>query len=295
MNKLIASLLIGLGLSLPAITHAETTGRGIYFGLLGGYGHANSGDLRQTGTAFARPPFVDEEDIYNLPVNVNGKIKGDNFGLAGLQLGYEWGSMGFVKPSLEFEGLVLGGNQKANIKNKYDEVAVNPDTGLPVGETVLAGDHQFKYSSDMRSFALMWNGNLGFDTGTFLTPYVGAGIGFAKVSQRNAKSIQTCKFYNGEGECAIETNGPGGEVINHFNTDDRDSDYVTAAQAKLGLRAELSKNISMFAEYRYLRLSSASYKFGQTEYLNHVETATWKVKSDATDFHFGNVGLQFSF
>ncbi len=295
MNKLLVTALIASGLLASTMVSAEeVSGRGWYVGATAGYGRSNGGDIRQTGTAHARVPFVlDEADEYDLPVNVTGKAKNEDFGLGGLSVGYEWGTSSNIKPSIEFEGLYLSGNQKAHLKNKNTEVAVTPGTSTPVGENVEPGDHTFSNSADMRSFALMVNGIVGFDTGTIFTPYVGAGVGMAKTKLKNAKSAQTCKLYNGEGSCGLEMSNS--QVVNHFNSDDSDSDYVFAAQAKLGVRAELSKAVSMFAEYRYLRLNSADYKFGSTVYQTHVETDAWRVKTDSTDFHFGTVGVQYAF
>ena len=182
------------------------------------------------------------------------------------------------------------GNQNTNLSNKNQEDAIGADV------YVAAGDHTFTNSSNMNSFALMLNGLLSLDTGTIFTPYAGAGVGFAKVRLSNAKSVETCKKRGGSGICRIETSGGiDGPVVNHFNTDDNASDTVFAAQAKLGVRAELSKNVSMFAEYRYLRLNSASYTFGNTEYPDHFQTEKWKVQSNSTSLNFGIVGIQYAF
>jgi len=296
MNKLLASILVISGLLSSAASYAETSGRGLYLGAFAGAGRSNGDEVSQTGTAYAnRSVIYPTGEEYRLPVDVSGKLKDDNFGLGGVSVGYEWATVGMVKPALEFEALYLSGDQKANLKNKRDEVGISRIGNEPLpDETVYAGNHTFKDSFDMRSFALMVNGVLGFETGTMFTPYAGAGIGMAKVKMKNSRSAQTCKFYTDVNPtCSLEMSG--NQVVNHFNSDDSDSDYVFAAQAKLGVRAEFTKNVSMFAEYRYLRLNSADYKFGRTAYDTHLETDPWKVKTDATDLHFGLVGVQYAF
>jgi len=294
MKKVVILAWTIVGLLTASTSFAEGNGRGLYLGAFAGAGRSNGDGIEQTGQAYAYAPKYEGEEQYRLPVDVSGKLKDDNFGIGGVSVGYEWAATGMVKPALEFEALYLSGDQKANLKNKRDEVGISRDGNLPLDEeTVYAGNHTFKDSFDMRSFALMVNGVLGFETGTMFTPYAGAGIGMAKVKMKNSKSAQTCKFYGNEGSCTLEMSG--NQVVNHFNSDDSDSDYVFAAQAKLGVRAEFSKNVSMFAEYRYLRLNSADYKFGRTVYDTHLETDPWKVKTDATDLHFGLVGVQYAF
>jgi opacity protein-like surface antigen len=292
--KLITKLLFCTCLLLSFSTFAESSGRGLYLSAFAGVGRLDGDDMHQTGQAYAYVPKFNGVEEYRLPVDVSGNIQNENFGMGGLNVGYEWAPVGIIKPALELEVLYMSGNQNANLKNKQNEVGISRDTGqiLP-DETIFPGNHSFSNSYQMRSFALMLNGVIGFDTGTILTPYAGAGIGMARIKMNNSKSAQTCKFSGAVGSCNLETSG--NQVVNHFNSDDSDSDYVFATQAKLGVRAELSKNISMFGEYRYVRLNAADFKFGRTVYADHLDTDAWNVKTDATDIHSGLVGLQYTF
>jgi opacity protein-like surface antigen len=273
---------------------AEGNSRGLYLSVFAGAGRSNGDEMRQTGQAYAYEPKYNHGEEYLLPVDVSGNIKNDNFGMGGLGIGYEWASVGAIKPALEFELLYFNGNQNANLKNRQNEVGISRENGeLLPDETIFPGNHSFSNRYKMGSFGMMLNGLVGFDTGTIFTPYFGAGLGMAKIKMRDSKSAQTCKFYGEVGSCSIEMSD--NQVVNHFNSDDSGSDYVFATQAKLGVRAELSKNISMFGEYRYVRLNAANFRFGRTIYDDHLDTSAWKVKTDATDMHFGVLGLQYIF
>ena len=76
--------------------------------------------------------------------------------------------------------------------------------------------------------SVMLNGYYDFDTGTKLTPYVGAGIGYAKV-----------KFY-GKGEDS--------NYVYSLNVDD----YNFAWQAGFGAGYALTDNVTFDAGYRYV-------------------------------------------
>lgn len=294
MKQFIKLLFLCVCLLSSLSSFAEGNSRGLYLSAFSGAGRSNGDEMRQTGQAYAYEPKYDHGEEYRLPVDVSGTIKDNSFGIGGLGIGYEWESVSVIKPSLEFEVLYFNGNQDANLKNKQNEVGISRNTGELLGdETIFPGNHSFSNSQKMRSFALMLNGLVGFNTGTIFTPYVGVGFGMAKVKMKDAKSAQTCKFYGAVGSCSVEMSGS--QVVNHFNSDDEDSDYVFTTQAKLGVRAELTKNISIFGEYRYIRLNATNFKFGRTVYDDHLDTDTWKIKNDATDMHFGLVGLQYTF
>ena len=85
----------------------------------------------------------------------------------------------------------------------------------------------------------------------------------------NASSIQRSPASDGA-DCEI-TNTTGG-CVNHFNSNNKRNDFALAAQLKLGLRTDIDKNWSTFAEYRYLWVDSNDYTFGSTVYADHFPT-----------------------
>jgi opacity protein-like surface antigen len=268
---------------------AQRDARGFYTGVFGGAGRSTDSTMTQSSVVYATD--------FLLPVNVSGDTKNANFGIAGFTAGHEWALSNVVKSAIEVEGFYFWGDQKANLSNKNRETALPGANPNPEGY-VAAGDHTFKNSFDMKSFAFMLNGVVSFDTKSIFSPYVGGGVGLARVQLDNGNSIQTCKKSNGAGSCGIETSptgGGGAPVVNHFNTDNSGSDTVFAAQAKLGVRAKLSNNLSTFVEYRHLHLNSASYKFGNTDYPDHLPTDKWKVESDNAGLHYAILGMQYAF
>jgi opacity protein-like surface antigen len=120
-------------------------------------------------------------------------------------------------------------------------------------------------------------------------PYVGGGLGFAYVNVTNASSVQT-------GPGGIEHEIGGGQVINHFNSKTNASDYAFAGQFKLGLRAEVDKHWSAFAEYKYVYVDSTKFTFGNTNYPGtHAPTTNWQVNNDSMSFNTAVAGIEYSF
>ena len=113
-----------------------------------------------------------------------------------------------------------------------------------------------------------------------MTPYLGGGIGAARVSASGANSLQT---------------SPPEPGINHFNSDPDSSVWTFAAQAKAGVRVALGPHAYVFGEYRYLYVGSNDQMFGNTVYATHVPTTAWTVRFDDASYHLGSVGLGFNF
>ena len=84
--------------------------------------------------------------------------------------------------------------------------------------------------------------------------------------------------------------------INHFNSNTNASSSSFAAQAKVGIRAEIFDQISVFAEYRYLYVSATNYTFGSTVYPGiHSQTSVWDSHFSASNFHSGVLGFEYGF
>jgi opacity protein-like surface antigen len=110
------------------------------------------------------------------------------------------------------------------------------------------------------------------------TPYVGGGIGAARVSLKNAKSFQI---------------SPEELGINHFNSKRHDSSWAFAAQAKAGIRYDFCESFHIFGEYRYLYLDSSNYILGSTVYPTHVPTSPWNVKVSNVHYNAFAIGIQY--
>lgn len=242
----------------------------IYVGAFGGGGSTNNFDVNQYGTAFY-------PDILGGPVAVNafGSLD-DSSWLAGGHLGYQWAEISLkpynlglgLSPAFEVEGYYLG-------KTSFTAHDVNNNTTrLP--------EHDFVVTYPTETGVFLTNAVLNFNSYCFLPrfhPYVGLGIGGAVASISHSTALQ------------IAPPEPG---VNHFNSNASDTASTFAGQVKVGLNFELACNLSMFLEYRWLYLSSASYAFGSTVYPGHFATSNWQVKMDPREYNIGTLGIQYS-
>jgi len=299
-NKILAASLITIGLIANA--QAEDGGRGIYFGAFGGAGRTDSQDVQQTGVAHKRGDYgIPGLQDFDLLVDVKGKAKRDTAGLVGAHVGYEWAATSFrVKPALELEAFYLGADHNADLANSNTEVVANTsatggdldDIHSAVEAHYGAGEHRFRNHMNLDMGVFMANGVFSYETGSILKPYVGAGMGVALLRMSGASSIQTSPAST-DASCEI-TNTTGG-CVNHFNSNNKSNDFAFAAQVKLGLRAEMDKHWSSFAEYRYLWVDSTEYTFGSTVYADHSPTNNWNYKSDSMGIHNALVGVEYAF
>ncbi|RMF07560.1 MAG: OmpA family protein [Alphaproteobacteria bacterium] len=126
----------------------------------------------------------------------------------GLGLGYDLGD-------LRVEGEIL------HLRNDVDEFAFSNDGGLGAA---LVGVNDAD-SGSTRATAGMFNLLYDIDTGSAVTPYLGAGLGWGKVKFNN---------YAAAGSAILD-----------------DSDSVMAYQLIAGLRARVSQAVDLTAGYRY--------------------------------------------
>lgn len=241
----------------------------LYISAFGGGGQSLKTNIRQTGIA-----FLSDAEGGPLDVDARGSWKGSNAALGGANIGYrlqpqEFGGMGFT-PAVELEGYYL---TRLN----------NDSTGDLINEldTDRLPEHDFVNRLPMDGGVFLANGVLAFNIPNFCAAqlYVGGGIGAAKTWINGANSLQV---------------SPLEADINHFNSKRNDSNWAFAAQAKVGLRYELTANWSVFAEYRYLHVNSSNYTFGDTRYPDHAPTTSWKVKVRSMDYNLGVAGIQFT-
>ena len=265
MNKRILLIAIACGISI--ISFSAPASQPFYLGIFGGGGTFSADHLNQTGTALYGPGQGGP-----LAVNANGSGSTSAIGVGGINFGYQWkkpndqpeSQWGLV-PAAEFEGYYLGGTQTGENLN-------NITNRLP--------EHDFRVTYPMNTGVLLVNGvlNIGNFYKNKLHSYVGAGIGTAIISISNANSSQTAPTEPG---------------INHYNSNPNASDWTFATQAKAGLLLDLTSYMSIFAEYRFLYLSSSNYTFGSTQYPTHIATTNWSVNISGLCNNIGTIGLQF--
>jgi opacity protein-like surface antigen len=236
-----------------------TPARGAYVSLFGG-GGTNITDITQLGTVFF-PEVVGGP----LSVNATGRSNSNGVGFVGLQVGHEWSYGPNLLPALEIEGLYLAGTQRARLNNPSNRLE----------------EHTFDNSFPMRNAVFLANAVLSFRTSyQSVTPYVGGGVGAARIAINGASSAQLA---------------PPEAGINHFNSGADSSAWTFAAQAKAGVRIALSDRAYVFGEYRYLFVGSTDQIFGPTDYPTHAPTSSWTVRFGDMSNHLGAGGIGFKF
>ncbi len=237
----------------------------LYIGAFGGGIYSNSSRVHQYGTAF----FSEIDSIGPLPIIGKGHLEKNSTGFGGVQVGYEWS-----KPSCSSWSLATAGELEAFFFSHKTK-------GHLINETVVGlPEHDFADSFHVNSSEILANVvfSLNSDSLFGFSPYVGGGIGAARLSLDKADSLQ------------VEPVEAG---VNHFNSDRCDSTWAFAAQVKAGLRYNFCQMFHIFAEYRYLYVDSSNYIFGSTNYTTHVPTSPWNVKVKNIIYNAFAIGLQF--
>lgn len=242
----------------------------LYIGAFGGGIYSNKNRASQYGTAYfpeTRPP-----NIGPLAIIAEGTLNKTNTGFGGVQLGYEWNrkdccSSWSLNPAAELEVFFFKHKKRGDLIN----------------QTVVGlEEHDFHDSFHMNSSVIMANAVLSVNSDCLwgFTPYIGGGIGAARISLHKADSLQ------------VEPVEAG---VNHFNSKRDDSNWAFAAQGKAGLRYNFCEMFHVFAEYRYLYVDAAHFILGSTNYATppHVPTSPWNVKVKNVHYNAWTVGLQF--
>ena len=112
-----------------------------------------------------------------------------------------------------------------------------------------------------------------------MTPYIGGGIGGARVSVDGANSLQTNPMEAG---------------INHFNSNPDSSVWTFAAQAKAGVRVALGRNAYAFGSIA-ICTSAPAIRFSGRPDPTHAPTTAWTVRFDDTSYHLATAGIGFNF
>lgn len=284
--------------TMGVIIEPSNSLKNFYIGAFGGLSASGNNKVTQSGVAYR---FVGQQfqgqttptdEDYNLFVNVAGRAQAKTGGIAGLHAGYKWGEFQMGKnagwgmhPAVELEGYYLGTKTSGSLLNPQLEPAVLPDGTVAASHSIAAGQHLFGDSFNLNMGVFLVNSvfTLKSPLSEKLLPYVGAGMGVAYNSMSSANSAQIGPYAE---------NSP---YINHFNSDPNASNSVFAAQAKAGIRAEITDHISLFGEYRYLYISPTSYTFGSTQYPNqHPNTSLWSVNFGSMNLNAGVFGIEYS-
>lgn len=239
----------------------------LYIGGFGGGLYSDSTRVSQMGTAY----FLEAQGG-PLAVNARGSTKKTSSGFGGVQIGYEWSRCPFyigcsgwsISPALELEGYWYKHKKKGHL--------TNPTTRLD--------EHDFLDSFHLNTGVYLANAVFALNNPCWcrFTPYVGLGVGAARISANKAKSIQT---------------DPPERGVNHFNSKRNDSDWTFAAQVKAGIRYNVCQSLHFFGEYRYLFIDSSNYIFGSTVYPNHAATSPWNVKVRNLQYNAFAFGIQY--
>jgi opacity protein-like surface antigen len=252
----------------PCYSNPCDTSR-MYIGAFGGGLYSDKTKISQLGTAYF--PYDEEGAGGPLAVFAKGHTKRKSTGFGGVQVGYEWSkSMGCSGWSLavagEMEALFYGHKKKGHLFNN-----TAPDR-LP--------EHDFLDSFDVTHSTILVNAVFALNSSCLwgITPYVGGGIGATHISIRKADSLQ------------VEPVEAG---VNHFNSRRNDSTWAFAAQAKAGLRYNITKSFHIFGEYRYLFVDASNFIFGSTVYPTHVPTSPWNVKIKDMNYNAFAFGIQY--
>lgn len=236
-----------------------------YVGAFGGGLYSNSTKMTQQGTA-----FFTEAEGGPLAVLAQGKTKKNSTGFGGVQVGYEWApkynecTNWGIAPAAEFEAYFFSHKKKGHL--------INPTDRLP--------EHDFVDSFRMNMSMLLVNAVFSLKNSCWcgISPYVGGGIGAARVSMHHADSLQVSPVEAG---------------INHFNSKRSDSSWAFAAQAKAGLRYDITSCFHFFGEYRYIYVDSSNYIFGSTVYPTHAPTSPWNLKVNNIQYNAFVFGFQY--
>lgn len=234
-----------------------------YLGVFGGgLFPANSTHLTQSGVA-----LFTEAEGGPLAVDARGHSNKKSSGFGGLQLGYEWNRCplwGCITPAIELEAFFFKNTKKGLLDNPLD--------------TDRLPEHHFRDTFPMHANVYLLNGVLSLNRSCWgLTPYLGGGVGVAKVTIKDASSIQVA---------------PPEAGVNHFNANRSDSTWTIAAQLKAGLRYNICNRFHLFGEYRLAYLDTSRFIMGSTVYPTHAHTTTWNVDLKGTFYNAFAFGIQ---
>lgn len=236
-----------------------------YVGGFGGGGSSDHFNVSQYGTA-----FYTEAAGGPLAVNAFGHTNSRSSWLAGAQVGYKAQDILIdqpwtLGPAIELEGFFMG-------DRTFTGNLTNNTTRLPA--------HEFSVSYPTERSVFLTNAVLNLNNRCLrFHPYVGAGFGGAIVEISGANAAQIA---------------PPELGVNHYNANTSDTAPTFAGQVKAGMSYDINNYVSLFAEYRWLYLSTTHFAFGSTVYPGHVATSNWQVKLGSQHYNLGTAGIRFN-
>lgn len=164
-----------------------------------------------------------------------------------------------------------GYNGKAKLTNNLN----HNRAGASVDKVSPIKTDQAQFKSDIKSQFLMANVYYDFNTGSDWTPYIGAGLGYARVKSENSFQLTGADTkYSGSSSFSKSSNN-------------------FAWNLTAGVSYAVNNNLAIDASYRYADYgkvkSSAGLKIGEFKY-NHSVDAKSKVRSN--EF---NLGIRYTF
>lgn len=191
-----------------------------------------------TTAAFAGEPYIKAYIGYNALEDSDLTLTSDSVQYSG-DLSYD-GNI-FIAAAVGYDfGCYRFDGEVGYSQNDTDSLSITVDNttfSMPVAE------------GDITSASVMANGYYDFDTRTVATPYLGVGLGFARL-----------------------------DIDTGYESDD---DLVFAYQINLGVNIELTKSAALDLGYRYFATEDPSYELGGTgyelEYSSHLALAGIKV------------------
>jgi opacity protein-like surface antigen len=261
-NPLLALMTI-LSLASAASSADIPDSKGIYFGVFGGVGSLDEVSMDQVGTVITPHPFPD--------INVDGRGSADSVvaPIAGVQFGYE-----LKKLDISTSGWSIG--MAAEVEGLY--LTAEPEGVLDIDPYFLGTQY---VSLPLNVGAILVNAvfNIRTPFSEAVTLYGGVGAGYGAV------------FVGGS-----NSTNPSEPGINHFNSEPDASSGGLALQAKIGVRAKMSSNWSVFTEFRHIFIGSTDFTFGETDYPGqHLPTTKWNVDLGEQNYNLWVAGLSYHF
>ena len=246
----------------------------LYWELFGGGGAFSTGSISQTGSIFY--PVL-QGGALDIDATGNGSSSG--VWMIGINMGYKWPEIStknsgwLFGPAAEIEAYYLQGTQNATLDNQ------NPPNESDNRLVTPAEVNQFSATYPMHTGVFLLNAILSaHQKDSKIHPYIGAGIGAAVISIQGATANLT---------------DPAVTDVNFYNSNQDATDWAFATQAKLGIDYTISENTSIFAEYRFLYLTSTSYAFGGANSDSYSSSSDWEVNMGGMTFNMGTIGIRY--
>lgn len=191
-----------------------------------------------------------------------GKSDGTTF-FGGVGIGYRFNNWFRTDVTLEYRG----GNSIGVNDSIYNPFAGGPQTNT--------------YKGNLTSLVTLFNGYIDLGTWNCLTPYIGAGIGFAN-NRINGLTDQGIVYANYPFGPVSPTLGSAGEGTN--------TDLAWALMAGVGY--EVNKNLTLEFGYRYLNLGDAQSGRIVNAFTGQIQGP---LKAKDIDSHDFRIGMRWNF